>query len=382
MNRLIISGLALSEPGTMGGNSKITLEIARHASATSEVHLFLPRYKLPTVTDNVPAAPGLVLHPLADFAGCDKFRPLTSSHHYQRLLAAEFAALGAGPGDVVFGCSDFHLDVLPMAALQRRFRFKWLPSVFLFVPGVGDNLRQGYGFPVAKYALYRVYQRRLLNTMLRGASGFVITNDCDRREFPARFADRLFPFYGGVNVEQLPREPVPRTRDVVYCSRLHPQKGLLPFLDAWQRVVAADPTRHLTVIGNGERGYESQLRARARALGIAASIDWLGYVNNEEKYRLYASARLFVHPTVYDNNGMVAAEALCSGLPVVMFDLENLRHVYDVGCTKVPCRDYAAFARAILANPRAPAAGEVAALREQWAWAARVRRFLDFASRL
>ena len=37
--RLLMVGFGLSEPGTMGGNTKIALEVARHLCSGREVHL-------------------------------------------------------------------------------------------------------------------------------------------------------------------------------------------------------------------------------------------------------------------------------------------------------------------------------------------------------
>ena len=139
----------------------------------------------------------------------------------------------------------------------------------------------------------------------------------------------------------------------------------------------------MTVIGNGAPDYERYLKEKAARLGIADSIDWLGYVNHEAKYEIYRSARVMVHPTVFDNNGMVAAEALCSGLPVVMYDLPPLRHVYTTGCVKVPFGDRRAFAEAVVrlltdadyAASVAPNAEQVAELRKHWDWASRAADF-------
>ena len=116
---------------------------------------------------------------------------------------------------------------------------------------------------------------------------------------------------------------------------------------------------------------------------MADTVDWLGYVNGEAKYAIYRSARVFVHPTVFDNNGMVAAEALCSGLPVVMYDLPPLRHVYTTGCVKVPRGDKEQFAQEVarlLSDPDraravAPNAEQTGELRVFWDWPERVRRF-------
>jgi glycosyltransferase involved in cell wall biosynthesis len=284
------------------------------------------------------------------------------------------------------------LDVLPAFLLKPAFRFVWAPSLFLFVPFITENVRHQYGFPVLKYALYYVYQRSIFRLIKMRGDLFVITSDCDRRHFPKRLQPHVFAFYGGVNVEQIQvaesvaRPDPDRRRDVVFCGRLHPQKGIDAFLDVWRRVLDALPDARLTVIGNGTAGYERMLKRKADRLGIAARVDWLGYVNNEEKYAVYLSARVFVHPTVYDNNGMVAAEALCSGLPVVMYDLPNLRSVYSVGCTKVRERDGAAFAAALirlLSDPAAcasdrPSSGAVQELRNHWSWQTRVRRFEEF----
>jgi len=167
---------------------------------------------------------------------------------------------------------------------------------------------------------------------------FVITNDADRHYFPVSWKNRIFAFYGGVNINQIlsveKEGGGAQKYDLVFCSRLCTQKGILPFLDIWKRVVETLPHARFGIIGNGRADFERRLRAKAEILGISETIEWLGYVNNEDKYRVYRASRLFVHPTIYDNNGMVAAEALCTGLPVVMNNLESLKDVYTTGCAK------------------------------------------------
>ena len=86
---------------------------------------------------------------------------------------------------------------------------------------------------------------------------------------------------------------------------------------------------------------------------------------------------------------MVAAEALCAGLPVVLYDLPALRHVYDVGCVKVPEGDSRQYAETVLKMLNDPAFAErvrptpdqVEALREHWRWFNRTKLFVEFLSR-
>ena len=391
-NRLIILALGLSPPGTMGGNSKITVEMARCLAGKREVHFILPENKLTTLTDNVPANHGIHIHPVPAFAGEDKLNPIAAIRWFTPRLRSVLREISAGPDDFLYCCSDFHIDVLPPYTLQKEFGFRWLPSVFLFVPFVFENLSRGYKFPTIKYIIYWFYQRALFTLMKRRATGFVVTNRSDFARFPRRFTGKLFDYYGGVNVEQIPgqRSKVEgRTKDVVFCSRLHPQKGIDAFLDTWKLIIKTFQTSQtskppkLSIIGNGSPSYEAYLKDKAQRLGIADTIEWLGYVNNEAKFRIYAESRVFVHPTVFDNNGMVAAEALCTGLPVVMQDLPALRDVYTTGCLKVPFGDRNAFAAAVvslLTDPAkyaaiAPNPDQLTALRAHWKWESRAAEF-------
>lgn len=395
--RLFVCALGASRPGTMGGNTKITIEMARCMSATHEVHVFLPRHKLPTFTDNLPSSHKIIFHTLEDFPKDDKLHPFGSSRWYLNRVRGLFKELAVSSNDFVFSCSDFHIDVLPIYPLQKEFGFRWIPSVFLFVPFITENLARGYRFPALRYLIYWFYQRALFFLMKRRATAFVVTNKSDFAKFPKRFADKLFAYYGGVNIEQIPeriglgdRSRSTSDLNVVFCSRLHPQKGIDAFLDTWKIVTEKCPSARLNIIGNGDPNYESYLKGKANRLGITNSISWLGYVNNEAKYEIYAKSDLLVHPTVFDNNGMVAAEALCTGLPVVMQDLPALRDVYTTGCLKVPFGDRDAFAAAIvslLTDPAkrsaiAPNPAQLAALRDHWRWESRAKEFQTWLSTL
>ena len=370
----------------MGGNSKIALEAARCLSDSAEVHFVVPEEKIKTLDDSIGRPPKLLIHTLPAFNKDDKRHPIDAIRHNLGPTRELFTQLDLGEGDIVFAISDFHIDVISLYRLQREFNFKWLPSVFLFVPFIIENLVNGYRFPPVKYLIYWFYQRTLFGLMKRRATGFVVTNESDYHYFPKRFSGKLFAYYGGVNVDQIPNEPPTKKYDVVFCSRLHPQKGIDSFLDVWKQVLAMRSESQLAIIGNGSEQYEAYLKEKAKDLGISQSIEWLGYVNNEAKFRIYSASRVFVHPTVFDNNGMVAAEALCSGLPVVMQDLPSLRSVYTTGCIKVPFGDKDAFARAIvdlLGNPdlyaaTAPSASDIAGLREKWRWESRAGQFLEF----
>lgn len=74
--RLLINGTALSEPGTMGGNTKIFVELMRGLCDDYEVHVVLPDSKVRTVEDAVPELARIFLHPFPRFAKSEFRHPL------------------------------------------------------------------------------------------------------------------------------------------------------------------------------------------------------------------------------------------------------------------------------------------------------------------
>jgi glycosyltransferase involved in cell wall biosynthesis len=109
-------------------------------------------------------------------------------------------------------------------------------------------------------------------------------------------------------------------------------------------------------------------------LGLASRIVWHGRVTGAAKYRLLGEAAVIAVPSRYETFGMVAAEALAAGTPVVASDIPCLRDVVpDEAGVRVPPDDPGALAAgltALLADPRRTAAAADAGRRfaRQFDW--------------
>lgn len=109
--------------------------------------------------------------------------------------------------------------------------------------------------------------------------------------------------------------PATPIRTVLFLSRVHPKKGLFNLLQAWHEV---NPINwRLAIVGPDEGGHSAELQKKARELGIAGAVEFVSAVDGEEKARRYAGADVFVLPTFSENFGVVVAEALAHGLPVI-----------------------------------------------------------------
>lgn len=106
-----------------------------------------------------------------------------------------------------------------------------------------------------------------------------------------------------------------RTRTALFLSRLHPGKGLIMLAEAWAKL--RPEGWKMLVVGPDERGHRAEVEEKVRQLGIEGSWEFYGPVDDAEKWAIYNSADLFIHPSASENFCLSIAEALASGLPVI-----------------------------------------------------------------
>ena len=129
-------------------------------------------------------------------------------------------------------------------------------------------------------------------------------------------------------------------RTALFLSRVHPVKGLLNLVQAWRQL--APKQWRLCIAGPNEGGHLEEVMALVRQLGLGESVEYVGEVDGEQKSALYRNADLFVLPTFTENFGVVVAEALAHGVPVITTrgapwgDLETYRCGWWVDIGVVP----------------------------------------------
>ena len=112
-----------------------------------------------------------------------------------------------------------------------------------------------------------------------------------------------------------PSEPSQTERRVLFLSRIHPKKGLPMLIDAWAEV---EPEHWvLELVGPSEGGHREELERQVEKLGLGETVRFGGPVSDDEKWDVYRRADLFVLPTHSENFGIVVAEALAAGVPVI-----------------------------------------------------------------
>src|ERR1700734_997399 len=95
--------------------------------------------------------------------------------------------------------------------------------------------------------------------------------------------------------------------------------------DVLVRALACLPQAHLVLAGAGAR--DDSFHAFAVTLGVDDRLHRLGALPADDVADLYATADLFVFPSIWETFGLAAVEAGMAGLPMIVADLPVLREV-------------------------------------------------------
>ena len=142
---------------------------------------------------------------------------------------------------------------------------------------------------------------------------------------------------------------------ILFMSRLHHKKGLDILIPAFARAHLG-PTI-LVIAGPDSDGYRAQIDNLISQNGLAGRTLLMGMIAGAKKIAALSNAELFVLPSYQENFGIVVAEAMAAGTPVILSDGVNIHpQVTAAG---------AGATFALAAAPPQPVA-QLAALLEKW----------------
>jgi glycosyltransferase involved in cell wall biosynthesis len=162
---------------------------------------------------------------------------------------------------------------------------------------------------------------------LKNAAALHATAESEAGQFRRLgFANKVIVSPNGVNLPENFNSAGHAGEDkrILFVGRMHPKKGVLELVEALSRCFNGskgldDWKAELvyTVNGEEEHEYESTIKRRVEELGLADRFIYTGALGDDEKWAAYTRADLFALPTYSENFGIVVAEALWAGVPVV-----------------------------------------------------------------
>ncbi len=202
------------------------------------------------------------------------------------------------------------------------------------------------------------HYRLLLPAILKRADRIITISECSKQDIVRVFgvpeekvsitllaADERFKAVP----EGTPGEFIERLPDpyILNVGTLEPRKNLEGLLRAFASAKKAGIQETLVI--TGAKGWgESHLAQLPQRLGIADSVVFTGFVDDNDLPFLYAGAKFFVYPSLYEGFGLPVLEAMACGTPVITSNLSSIPEVTGDAALLVDPESEAELSSAIL----------------------------------
>jgi glycosyltransferase involved in cell wall biosynthesis len=216
-------------------------------------------------------------------------------------------ASAAGPNSQLIVDSLYIHDDTDLAAIERHGALALLHHLPSLDPG----------FPEAA----RASQRQREDALLRAASALIATSEFMRELLVSRgVAKPIAVCPPGVDAVFFATEPQAAAAppELITVANLEPRKGYLEQIDPLASV-AADAPFHWHIVGDlrGDEAYAARVAARLEAAGLAERVTLHGKLDRAALVNLLGPATVHLLPTRFETYGMVVAESLAAGIPII-----------------------------------------------------------------
>jgi alpha-1,3-rhamnosyl/mannosyltransferase len=189
---------------------------------------------------------------------------------------------------------------------------------------------------------------RLFASSLERAAQVITDAETVRQELIRTFAlpaDRVSVAPLGVDQRFRPRQPSEVMASLacwglqpggygLSVAAFEPRKKIAELIEAWARLHPATRTRFPLVLAGAVGWRNDRLHLQIERAQAEGWLKHLGFVEEALLPQLYAGARLFVYPSIYEGFGLPPIEAMASGTPVI---------VSNRSCLPEVCGDAARF---------------------------------------
>ncbi|MBF0236259.1 MAG: glycosyltransferase family 4 protein [SAR324 cluster bacterium] len=171
------------------------------------------------------------------------------------------------------------------------------------------------------------------------ADRVIVISEMIRNIFSSKTQNKIVRIYNGINIPQIDRNAArrellrltssaPKTRMIGMVGQVIPRKGIDVFLRAAAQVIAQ--VKHpvgLVIAGNPNTEYGRECHRLSQNLGISDQVHWIGF--QKDAQAIMAGMDVLIVPSRSEGFGLVAAEALAVGTPVIASNTGGLPEIVE-----------------------------------------------------
>ena len=131
-------------------------------------------------------------------------------------------------------------------------------------------------------------------------------------------------------------------------STLEPRKNIANLISAYRRLPNGLRNRIPLVLAGGNGWLSDSLQCEIESASAEGWLKYLGFVPEAALPAIYAGARVFAYPSVYEGFGLPVLEAMASGVPVVASNRTSLPEVTQGNALHVDPDDVVGLSEALV----------------------------------
>lgn len=230
--------------------------------------------------------------------------------------------------DTFWSSSDFLPDTLPGMIGKLFFRKKWYGNLFLRArnPFAGE-------LPIsARTVLYFLSQQLTILFYKYFSDGVFVLSKNDQKYLQTKGLKQINILSGGVNLSEIDDVHVSTQKyDACYVGRFHYQKGLPQLIKIWSTINRNDKKYKLAIVGWGIPEEVGVVKALIEKYRVQETVSILGYLDGVEKYKIIKESKLLLFPSTFESWGVVIAESIACGTPVIAFKIPDIYQNFPNG---------------------------------------------------
>ncbi len=333
----IVNGMGFSKLSGIGGSDKRVAEIGKRLIKNTEVstlttnsgYQILKKEGLLSNFILIPTPPSFLMRIESLSFG------RVFSYGYEILNSAK---IRPPKNTIIYSSSDFLCDTVPSFMLKRQGNETKL--VFMIHHLINVPWRREGSFLIN---LLNYISQQLSFSILKNKADLVLVYDTLEGQ---RIKDHLVAIgYNGGGIRKVKNgidlnfiSNVPKQHkffDACFVGGLRASKGIHDLILIWDLVCKVKTDAKLLVIGGGPERTVSELKKEISARHLEDNVIMTGPLSGRDLFFKVNQCKVFVLPSHEEGWGIAVCEAMCCGLPVVVYNLPGYSPFTDF-IIKVP----------------------------------------------